>query len=72
MEYFIGLLAGGFVGVFVGVFVMAIISAFAKREDYERGALDGYKRGVTELQPFVKELQLREYVTEMEKQHEQA
>lgn len=68
MEYFIGLLAGGF----VGVFVMAIISAFAKREDYERGVLDVYKRGVTELQPFVKELQLREYVTEMERQHEQA
>lgn len=68
MEYFIGLLAGGF----LGVFVMAILNAFAKREDYEWGVLDGYKRGVTELRPFIKELQLREYVAEMEKQHEQA
>lgn len=68
MEYFIGLLAGGF----LGVFVMAILNAFAKQEDYERGVLDGYKRGITELQPYVKELQRRKYVTEMEKQHEQA
>ena len=65
MEYFIGLLAGGFVGVFVGVFVMAILNAFAKREDYERGALDGYKRGVTELRPYARELELREACDEL-------
>lgn len=68
MEYFIGLLAGGF----LGVLIMSTIGMLSKREGYERGVLDGYKRGITELQPYVKELQLREYVMEMEKQHEQA
>lgn len=68
MEYFIGLLAGGF----LGVLIMSTISMLSKREDYEWGVLDGYKRGITELQPYVKELQLREYVMEMEKQHEQS
>lgn len=63
MEYFLGLLAGGF----LGVLLMSTVSLVSKREDYERGVLDGYRRGVTELQPFVRELQLREYVTEMEK-----
>lgn len=62
MEYFIGLLAGGF----LGVLIMSTVSLLSKREDYERGVMDGYKRGITELQPFVRELQLRQYVAHQE------
>lgn len=48
------------VGGGLGVGLMAILSSFKKDEDYSAGFTQGYKKGVTELKPDVRELELRE------------